>query len=240
MEWINEFILINTGSANEPNETSCVIARTEAWVNIRYTLGQNDCLFQFPAHQTHIELQIAASYFEKYNEDINLFVEKQSICCNTQSKLFDLVHCNLTGFARKLFLESTVLYLVYQVFKNNLVFGLNCDTCSFLNRPLEVEKIQLAKQYIVTHLDANITIPNIATQVGTNSCYLKKAFKEVVGQTIFEFVQENRMVRAKHLIEQTNQSMGEIAFEVGYSSLSSFSQAYKNYFGISPLKQAKA
>ena len=58
-------------------------------------------------------------------------------------------------------------------------------------------------------------------------------------QTIFEFIQENRMIKANHLLLSEKYSISDIAASVGYSSLSSFSQSYKNYFGVSPTKQAK-
>ncbi|MCX8480841.1 MAG: AraC family transcriptional regulator, partial [Sediminibacterium sp.] len=100
-------------------------------------------------------------------------------------------------------------------------------------------KIQKAKEYILKNLDQNITIPQIAQYVGTNQCYLKKGFKEVFNQTIFEFLQENRMEKAKHLLVNSNKSVLDICYTVGYSSLSSFSQSYKNYFGISPSLEQK-
>ena len=75
--------------------------------------------------------------------------------------------------------------------------------------------------------------------MGTNQCYLKKGFKEVFNQTIFEFIQENRMIKAKYLLESNPENITSVAFNVGYASLSSFSQAYKNYFGISPLEYSR-
>lgn len=121
-----------------------------------------------------------------------------------------------------------------------MIFQLGCDTCAVLSKPTDTEKMQLAKNYIIDNLSTNLTIPIIASAVGTNQCYLKKGFKEVFNQTIFEFIRENRMIKAKYLLENTSQNITEIAFAVGYASLSSFSQAYKNYFGITPLEQSKA
>ena len=184
-------------------------------------------------------LIVSKAYFEKYPTPFELVVAQQDICCNTQSKLHELLNCNLQGFARSIYLESIVLYLLYQVQKNNLVFQLNCDTCSFVNKPLELEKIQKAKEFILVNLDQSITIPALANYVGTNQCYLKKGFKEVFGQTIYEFVQENKMVKAKYLLQQNKLSLQEISAIVGYASLSSFSQTYKNYYGISPSIEKK-
>lgn len=234
MEFINEFILLNLSNDKSIKETSCISDQNQAYFFLTYHLSGNDCLFDFSKSNNVISIRIAKSYFEKYDASFELLIEKQSICCNTQSKLYELVHSKLTGIERQLNLESIVLYLLFQVQKNSLLFQLNCDTCSFINKPLEMDKILKAKEFITSNLDQNLTIPIIATYVGTNQCYLKKGFKEIYNSTIFEFIQENRMVKAKHLMSETEKSITEVAEMVGYASVSSFSQAYKNYYGSTP------
>jgi len=239
MEWINEYIQWSAWKEDTVAETKCIAQQNEDYLEITYTLLDAACLFDFSSSNNTICLKISKAYFEKYTTPFELVVAQQDICCNTQSKLHELLNCNLQGFARSVYLESIVLYLLYQVQKNNLVFQLNCDTCSFINKPLELEKIQKAKEFILVNLDQSITIPALANYVGTNQCYLKKGFKEVFGQTIFEFVQENKMVKAKYLLQQNKLSLQEISAIVGYASLSSFSQTYKNYYGISPSIEKK-
>ncbi|MDX1903192.1 MAG: AraC family transcriptional regulator [Thermonemataceae bacterium] len=184
-------------------------------------------------------MRILKTYFEKYNEVLPINSKKQSICCKTQTKLLELINCELRGIYRKIFLESTILSLLCQTQKNSPFFQSGCDACTVLNKPTDTEKMLMAKNYIIDNLAERITIPIIANVVGTNQCYLKKGFKEVFSQTIFEFIQENRMIKAKYLLENSSQNITEIAATVGYASLSSFSQAYKNYFGITPSEQTK-
>lgn len=239
MELINEYIYIDTDKDYKVFETNCIAKQDCLNIYLTYTLFDNNCLFNFSNTENKVTIRIAKTYFEKYEQLFDLTIEKQSICCNTQSKLYELLNCNIKGIARKIYLESIVLYLLFQIKKNDLVFNLNCDSCSFLNKPIEQEKIQKAKDFIITNLDKNITIPIIASYIGTNQCYLKKAFKEVTGQTIFEFLQENRMVKAKNILQNTSKSIQEISSIVGYASISSFSQTYKKYFGISPSLEKK-
>jgi AraC family transcriptional regulator len=239
MELINEFIYIDTDKDNQVFETTSIAKQDNLNIYLTYYLLDNDCLFDFSNTANKVTIRIAKTYFEKYEQPFDLTIEKQSICCNTQSKLYELINCNFKGIARNVYLESIVLYLLFQIQKNNLVFNLNGDSCSFLNKPIEQEKIQKAKDYIIANIDQNITIPIVASYVGTNQCYLKKGFKEITGQTIFEFLQENRMVKAKHILQNANKSIQEVASMVGYASMSSFSQTYKNYFGISPSLEHK-
>ncbi len=240
MKQVNEYIYLDSFKEDHIRESSCFTTQDELYLHIQYYLSDQDCLFDFSKINNRVYLRISKSYFEKYDEGFEISVEKQKICCNTQAKLNELIQCNHQGLVRKVFLESIVLYLLFQIQKNSLLFQTNCDSCSFINKPMELDKIQKAKDYIVNNLDQNLTIPVVASQVGTNQCYLKKGFKEIVGQTIFEFVQENRMVKSRFLLRNSDQPIQDIAFQVGYSSLSSFSQTYKNYFGISPNQDQKS
>lgn len=239
MEFINEFIYLSAKTNTDIKNSFCETSQDDLYIYLTFGLDANDCLFDLTENNFEFLVRIAKSYLEKYNETLDINISTQAICCNTQAKLLEIIQCKLEGIHRKIFLESTLLYLLYQSQKNNLIFQLGCDTCSVLNKPIEMDKIQQAKKYILDNLSNNLTIPIIASNVGTNQCYLKKGFKEVFEQTIFEFIQENRMIKAKHLLQSVNPNITEIADMVGYSSLSSFSQSYKNYFGISPTEQIK-
>lgn len=240
MKLVNEHIYINISENIEIGNSFCVTTQNGAYINLTFRLFANDCLFDLTDNNYLIDIRIAKAYFEKYNEAFEINVEPQSICCNTQTRLLEIINCKIVGIFRNIYIESAILFLLYQSQKNNLIFQLGCDSCAIFSKPTDVEKMQLAKKYIVENLSNNLTIPIIASFVGTNQCYLKKWFKELFNQTIFEFIQENRMAKAKYLLQNTTQNITEITFSVGYSSLSSFSQAYKNYFGISPMEQVKA
>ncbi len=237
---VNKYIYLDIAKSPIIENSFCKATEDKTSVLLTFGLFANDCLLDLATHNYLINIKIAKTYFEKYSQPFEICVEKQSICCNTQTRLLNLINCNLTGIERQFYLESTILFLLYQSLKNSLIFQLDCDTCAIVNKKIDVEKMQLAKNYILKNLAQNITIPIIANAVGTNQCYLKKGFKNIFNQTIFEFIQENRMIKAKYLLENTSQNVTEIAFTVGYASLSSFSQAYKNYFGITPLEQAQS
>jgi len=239
MEFVNEFISIIINKNFEIDSSFCDTAHDDDYIFLTFGLFANDCLFDLADTNYDVQIRIATTYLEKYNETLDLNKDRQTICCNTQTKLLEIINCKLHNIHRKIFLESQILFLLYQSQKNNSVFQLNCDSCSILNKPIKVEKIQQAKKYILDNLVSNLTIPIIAANVGTNQCYLKKGFKEVFNQTVFEFIQENRMIMARHFLQNESPNITEIAHSVGYSSLSSFSQSYKNYFGITPTEQIK-
>jgi len=239
MEFVNEFIHLSINTKADFDNSYCETNENDNYIYLTFGLFANDCLFELAENNYQFQIKISKKYLEKYNENLEIIVAKQTICCNTQAKLLEIINCKLTGIHRKIFIESNILYLLYQSQKNNFLFQIECDNCNILNKPIEVEKIQQAKKFILDNLSNNLTIPIVALSVGTNQCYLKRGFKDVFKQTIFEFIQENRMIKAKYLLQYENPNITEISNIVGYSSLSSFSQSYKNYFGISPTEQIK-
>ena len=70
---------------------------------------------------------------------------------------------------------------------------------------------------------------------------LQLKFKKYLNQTPFEYIEEQRLLKAHELIEHYKQSMQikVVAYEVGFRHLGRFSERFKKRFGISPLHLAK-
>ena len=239
MERINKNIEFHFGKNSEIQQTTCQVQQVRQVFVIRYHLSCNDCFFDLAQQNYWIEFRIHPSYFDKYDENFIVESHFTELCLLTQTRLYDLITCTLSGIQRKLFLESTILFLIYQLHKSKDRTILGCKKCKVVSYSLEQERIEKAKSFILSHLSENLSISGISSAVGTNDCYLKRGFKEHTGQTLFEFIQEQRMMQGQMLLQSTKKSIREVAHEVGYSSLSSFSQAFKNYFGFSPKQCAK-
>jgi AraC-like DNA-binding protein len=59
-------------------------------------------------------------------------------------------------------------------------------------------------------------------------------FKQHLGETIFNYAQRLKMEQAKKLLETTDISVTEIAFDVGYEYSSNFTTAFRRHFGVTP------
>ena len=66
---------------------------------------------------------------------------------------------------------------------------------------------------------------------------LNRLFRQVYGMTVFQCLRDERLRRAKEMLEGRGLSVTETAFAVGYDSISHFSQTYKKRFGVSPGKR---
>lgn len=91
---------------------------------------------------------------------------------------------------------------------------------------------------VVAILKANLATPptleQIGAQVGCSPFYLSRTFSKQVGMTLPQFIRKLRMERAAELLRAGRHNVTEAAFEVGYSSLSHFSQAFHETFGVCP------
>ncbi len=239
MEFINTFVTYHHATHLSIEATKCSISKSQTSYCLQYYLSAQDAVLSQENKNLYVEFNIHHQYFDKYDCPHPEEGCLSNLCVVTQSKLNDLINCKLTGFQRKIFLESTFLFLLYQLCKTYHNPFQICINCDIVQKSIEKDKIDHAKKYILKHLSESLTISSIASAIGTNDCYLKKGFKEHTGFTVFEFIQENRMAHAKLLLKNTEKSIREIALEVGYSSISSFSQAFKHYVGLSPKTYTK-
>lgn len=93
--------------------------------------------------------------------------------------------------------------------------------------------------YINKHFLSKISVQEIASSVGISSVYLQKLFKMQYGKTIHAVITEKRIIQAKHLLEQSNLGIEEIAKQCGFGSREQFSYDFCKLEGCSPSKHRK-
>ncbi|MBL9129319.1 MAG: helix-turn-helix transcriptional regulator, partial [Verrucomicrobiales bacterium] len=78
------------------------------------------------------------------------------------------------------------------------------------------------------------TLEEIGRQVGCSPFYLSRTFSAEMGMTIQQFLRQARLEKAADLLRSGRFNVTEAAMEVGYSSVSHFSQAFHEQFGCCP------
>lgn len=96
--------------------------------------------------------------------------------------------------------------------------------------------IQQALNYINDNISCKISIDDIADYININKHYLCHLFKDATGTTLQNYISTRKLYIAKQQLIDLNYSVQYIAENLGYSGYSSFSQAFKRMFGVSPLK----
>jgi AraC-like DNA-binding protein len=98
----------------------------------------------------------------------------------------------------------------------------------------EREKLIQAKLILSENMDNPPSLNELAKQIGLNTFKLKKEFKEFFGVPVFKYLQNERLTAAHKLIRSQENTVQEAAWQVGYDSLSSFSNAFEKKFGYRP------
>ncbi len=94
--------------------------------------------------------------------------------------------------------------------------------------------ITKARAYINEHQTEEIKLGEVSKAVNMSSYYFCKTFKKVTGINFTDYVARIRIEKSKNLLLNPNLRISEIAFEVGFQSLTHFNRVFKKVLGQSP------
>jgi len=141
--------------------------------------------------------------------------------------------------------DSNTGYMLQLLLKQ---FLLSCNRyCTFRQNPLNSsvgsEDIIKATHFILDHYHHPLSLEEVAAQVNLSPSYLSKKFHQVVGKTVSEYINSERLKHAAFELISTSNSITEIALNSGFNDANYFKDVFKKTFGSSPRdyrKQRKA
>ena len=94
--------------------------------------------------------------------------------------------------------------------------------------------IRRAKEFIVENQAEDLSLGQVAKAVNTSVFHFCKMFKKATGLNFTEYVSRVRVEKARNLLLNPNLRISEIAYEVGFQSLTHFNRVFKKITGQSP------
>ncbi len=91
-----------------------------------------------------------------------------------------------------------------------------------------------AKKFIEQNQGGAICLATVAKSVNTSTFYFCKLFKRATGLTFTEYLARVRIEKAKTLLLDSNRRVSEIAYEIGFQSLTHFNRIFRKIVGQSP------
>jgi len=82
--------------------------------------------------------------------------------------------------------------------------------------------------------DPELTVEQVAGEVGISRVHLHRKLKELTGQTSRDFIRNLRLKKAAEMLAEKKYAISELADAVGFLSASSFTTAFKTLYGVSP------
>jgi AraC-like DNA-binding protein len=98
----------------------------------------------------------------------------------------------------------------------------------------EPAKIWKARNFIYEHSAEELSLTQVARAVNISPNYLSEKFKQVTGIKFVDHVARTRFEKARILLHDTGLRVSEVAFAVGFQSLSQFNRVFKRLAGTSP------
>lgn len=101
------------------------------------------------------------------------------------------------------------------------------------------EGVQIAARYIVDNYSKDLKLTEVARVANMSSTYFSKKFKEITGFGFKEYLLNLRIQKACDLLLETNLSVTEIAYKIGFNDSNYFGDVFKKSRGMSPLRYRK-
>jgi AraC-like DNA-binding protein len=160
-------------------------------------------------------------YSFKYDEFIQRFVNSlidiSKLSKNIQKRILEVKF------------EEIILYLT-EIYGTDFLYSLSENSN---------DTSQKFIQTVETNWMSKLTLKELAFLCNMSVSSFKREFEKHYAESPIKWFQNKRLEYAHHLLYQEQKSSSEIYFDIGYESLSSFIQAYKSKYGITPKQHHK-
>jgi AraC family transcriptional regulator len=136
-----------------------------------------------------------------------------------------------TGFADGILADALNIALAAQVTRRFV------DPSTITLEPtngLSGERLKRVQDYVEVHLNDRLTLTEIAGVACLSPYHFSRSFKQAVGVSPHRYVAQQRVERAKTLMQWSNRSLAVIAQEVGFTDQSHLTSVFRRETGVTP------
>lgn len=182
-----------------------------------------------------------AFFGDKFNEIRSIHFEppvlKNNSCVRQEIENVSRLYSAEKSLACEMELRGRMYHLM-----SLLLNGLHSTgnaTKSQQQRLFAVSKIQKALDFTAMHYSENITLEQAADASGYEKSSFCRSFKNATGDTFHNYLNAYRIKKAKILLTETDDSISEISFRVGFTQHKNFCRIFKEINGLSPSEYRK-
>ena len=92
------------------------------------------------------------------------------------------------------------------------------------------------KEYLDTNYAEHITLETLTSLTHMNKYYMAHSFTKFTGMSPIQYLNRRRLETACQLLRDTDYSVSDISSQTGFSSQSYFTQIFRKFYGITPIK----
>lgn len=217
---------------------------------LSYHVKGNQCMITYPLelHSSGNEPQPPCEFYA-FQIDLSKPYDLLGLNHDTSTELY---HQLMSLSSRQIELGSPQLRELVQIFNlfaeqtplstmratqylAGFLLGMSELTPIFGNEAQQIEgPIRHSLDYLSNHITENIRLDSMAAAAGYSLSRFKTKFKETVGITPAEYVTMQKIELAKRRLIESNESITELAYNLGYSSSNYFCSVFKKMMNCSP------
>lgn len=116
----------------------------------------------------------------------------------------------------------------------NMLPDLNKRSLPIMLPNTEHELMQKIMKYLQDHISEKLVIANVSEHFAMSERSLSRLFQAQLRISFLQYVKTLRMITAIEMIVKTQKSISDIAFEVGYATVASFSDTFYDFTSSRP------
>ena len=198
-----------------------------------YLNGSSNCrLITLCVGETQLNSLLGKSASDQLLEQLHLDTPPHAFLNRTPHVTRALLH---STFAEKYLGQAKVFYVqaVVLEYLASLITGFATDSGIAFDNRLSATMVKIHEE-LSELKDQYPSLIELGEQYEIPPRTLNQQFIKQFNQSIYSFINQQRLDQAHHAIANSNQALKTIAADLSYSHVNHFSAAFKNHFGYSP------
>lgn len=104
----------------------------------------------------------------------------------------------------------------------------------------DINVVYRIRDQIIANIQMPPVIADLATQAAMSPSKLKRLFRQIFGNSIFNYYQQFRMKEAARLLKTENLTVAAVGYQLGFSNLSHFSKLFESHIGMKPKQYSRS
>ncbi len=194
-----------------------------------------------PCQITYMQIDLQPYIYQLFphsNHSLNAFLSqgnllKYHVYCNDGelAKAIETIERELKQ--QTAYFELYAKTAVFQIISFMYRAGFLANELDLYNQA-EVQRLLPAVTYAEQNFSSRIGLTEVSRLINTDKFYFCKLFKELTGATFMDYVNYLRLTHAKKLLIESDNTVAEITFCCGFSSIQFFNKTFKQNVGYTP------
>jgi AraC family transcriptional regulator, transcriptional activator of the genes for pyochelin and ferripyochelin receptors len=194
-------------------------------------LKSSELLNKFNLNNNHQIPEDLTNLLKNHSQES--YREINRITLEMKLPLEQIINCPFQGMTKSIYLEAKCLELIALKLEQ-----ISQTTQQYFQKSLlksdDIERVHYAKEILIKNIDNPPSLLELSRLIGLNDYKLKIGFRHCFGTTVFGYLYQQRMDKARLLLLEGQMTIKEVARAVGYGNQSYFTVAFRKRFGINP------